>query len=152
MRQLPPDRSNKGFRAGDAEKADEFHRDQALMCSAHGCPMRWSVDAGRGTLCSTHAHADTRDWPRLTQWLQDQARAGWPRPTAPQVPSLSREQRLELLQKLQKVGQGVQGHLGGAWRLYERDKAGDKTLTPFQRDYYRTALRHQLHTLEAPGV
>jgi len=40
---------------------------RTLMCSAHGCPQRWSVDPGQ--LCSYHAWAETKDWPRITEDL-----------------------------------------------------------------------------------
>lgn len=41
-----------------------------LMCSAHGCPQRWSVEGGNGRLCSYHAWEPSQNWPRITQDLQ----------------------------------------------------------------------------------
>lgn len=52
------------------EKSQEFDN-QRLMCTAHGCPQRWSVSNGSGELCSYHAWEPTRDWPRITQELRD---------------------------------------------------------------------------------
>lgn len=37
-----------------------------LMCQAHGCPNRWTVDL-HGQLCSAHGWADPHDWPEITQ-------------------------------------------------------------------------------------
>ena len=36
-----------------------------LMCSAHGCPNRWSVNMGK-PLCSAHAWADPEHWGAIT--------------------------------------------------------------------------------------
>lgn len=41
-----------------------------LMCSAHGCPQRWSVDGSKGRLCSFHAWVQPHEWPRITEDLQ----------------------------------------------------------------------------------
>jgi len=44
-----------------------------FMCSAHGCPNRWSVEgggSGHGRLCSAHAWADPHRWPEITQQQQ----------------------------------------------------------------------------------
>lgn len=40
------------------------------MCTAHGCPNRWTVDSddrGIHKLCSAHAWADKNRWPEITQ-------------------------------------------------------------------------------------
>lgn len=42
----------------------------SLMCKAHGCPKRWSVQTGEVTACSYHAWADTKDWPRITEQIR----------------------------------------------------------------------------------
>ena len=39
---------------------------QSLMCKAHGCPMKWSVQTGEVMACSYHAWEDTKKWPRIT--------------------------------------------------------------------------------------
>ncbi|OWQ92015.1 hypothetical protein CDN99_06565 [Roseateles aquatilis] len=50
--------------------------DRSLMCRAVGCPLRWSVNGeGRVHLCSAHAWADPKDWPRITQHLQERTDA-----------------------------------------------------------------------------
>ena len=39
---------------------------QSLMCKAHGCPMKWSVQTGEVTACSYHAFSDLKQWPGIT--------------------------------------------------------------------------------------
>jgi hypothetical protein len=55
----------------DQRVADEAAVDQSLLCSAHGCPNRWSVDAGHGKACRAHAWAQPHDWPQITVEQQD---------------------------------------------------------------------------------
>lgn len=47
-------------------KEDDY---SALMCCAHGCPMRWSVSNGQ-QMCSYHAWSPSHEWPRITQDLR----------------------------------------------------------------------------------
>lgn len=76
-----------------------------LMCSAHGCPNRWTVDSndkGINRLCSAHAWADAERWPEITQQQQwdetDRARLrGDPKV---QPISLTRAERLEIVERL----------------------------------------------------
>ena len=56
----------------DQRTADDAGTPQALMCHAHGCPNRWSVDAGKGRCCSAHAWADQNRWPEITQQQWDE--------------------------------------------------------------------------------
>lgn len=42
--------------------------DTSLTCRARGCPMRWSVSVNMA--CSYHAWAPTREWPSITERLQ----------------------------------------------------------------------------------
>ena len=44
------------------------NEESRLMCSAHGCPNRWSVSMSR-PLCSAHAWADPEDWGAVTAKL-----------------------------------------------------------------------------------
>jgi len=44
------------------EKSTEESR---LMCTAYGCPNRWSVNMGK-PLCSAHAWADSEHWAAIT--------------------------------------------------------------------------------------
>ena len=41
----------------------------SLMCSAHGCPLRWSVKI-ESPLCSYHAWEDPVKWPYITDELR----------------------------------------------------------------------------------
>lgn len=41
-----------------------------LMCAAHNCPNRWSVDGGNGRLCSAHAWAERHEWPLISEQQQ----------------------------------------------------------------------------------
>lgn len=45
--------------------------EQSLMCRAHGCPLRWSVQTGDVTACSYHAWADPKHWPRITEDIRN---------------------------------------------------------------------------------
>jgi len=49
----------------DRKVADDFLGDTSLNCSAHGCPNRWSFDAGT-RLCTAHAGAQPHDWERVS--------------------------------------------------------------------------------------
>ena len=59
--------------AADRRIADDEQSERVLMCSAHGCPNRWSVDGPAGRCCSAHAWAQSRMWPSITARLQDEA-------------------------------------------------------------------------------
>ena len=68
----------------DQRVAEEAGADQRLMCCAHGCPNRWSVDIGK-RMCSAHYAADPIEWPAVTQQQIDAQtdrayRAQFPRP------------------------------------------------------------------------
>jgi len=49
----------------DRKVADDYLGDTSLNCSAHGCPNRWSYDAGT-KLCTAHAGAQPHNWSRVT--------------------------------------------------------------------------------------
>lgn len=48
----------------------EQQAEQSLMCRAHGCPLRWSVQTGDVTACSYHAWSDPKHWPRITDEIR----------------------------------------------------------------------------------
>jgi len=55
--------------------------DPDLMCRVEGCPNRWSVHRdGWQPLCSAHAWAHPKAWPRITQeqveWVEQHQRYG----------------------------------------------------------------------------
>lgn len=96
--------------------------EKTLMCGAHGCPNRWSVEAGNGQLCSYHAWVDPMKWPSITEALRRDG--NW-----------SLDQKREVDTSIHK------GH-PKAWalRLKERHERGEK-LTRIQISMYRDALR-----------
>lgn len=67
----------------DQRIADDFHGDSSLNCAAHGCPNRWSFDAGT-KLCTAHAAAQPHDWSRVTaEQLDAQTERAMRRPAQP---------------------------------------------------------------------
>lgn len=115
----------------DRKVADDSTQDRALMCSAIGCPNRWSVTGcANGTCCSAHAWSDTRYWPQITQEqldaqtdraLRNAARAYQPEPVA-DVRRL-REELTKLGNNLRGAAQNPQAW---AYRLKAREEAGEK--------------------------
>jgi hypothetical protein len=75
-----------------------------LMCRAHGCPNRWSVDTdGRSKLCSAHAWVDPGIWPQITQQEQDLALMRAQRPTPAPSPALTGEDKRAILAQLRTL-------------------------------------------------
>lgn len=102
---------------GKKEAKDE----PTLACSAHGCPLNWSVDAG-GRLCSYHAWEPAQAWPRITDDLKTYG--AW---------SLSKKKEVDY--------KSYPGHpKAWAMRLKDRHDAGEK-LSKFQIESYKTALK-----------
>jgi len=49
------------------EETQVDYSEQRLMCFAHGCPNKWSVQIGGGKpLCSAHQWSDASDWGSVT--------------------------------------------------------------------------------------
>ena len=116
-----------------------------LLCSAHGCPMEWSVNFG-ARLCTFHAATPSRDWPAMTTGLQSRqlvgslptfAKAQEQEPRRSNV-VLTREQKLAIIKEL-KVGVIVEPR---AWaqKLKAREEAGE-CLSKLQRDSWRQVIR-----------
>lgn len=53
---------------GFAKQNNEEKTDNGLMCTAHGCPMKWSVQV-ESRLCSYHAWESPYNWPSITSRL-----------------------------------------------------------------------------------
>jgi hypothetical protein len=122
-----------GFGKFDKEEVQDSYGD--LMCAARGCPNRWSVDAGKGRLCSAHAWKPAKDWPSITENMK-----------AAPVPTISVEERRrvsdeEKLAILRKVEQMFSFNDPKRWAhaLKEREARGER-LTPFQKSSWREAL------------
>jgi hypothetical protein len=121
----------------DKRVAEGANDDRALMCSAHQCPNRWSVDNGSGRLCSAHAWSDRLEWPAITaqQHWQETERARKstePKPPAPKV------DKAEVIRKLQAFAGGQTGK-AWAYALRDREQAGE-LLPKAHRDMWRAAL------------
>lgn len=125
----------------DQRIANESMADQHLMCSAHGCPLRWSVNFGE-TLCSVHNRYERHDWPRVTEWLvgreeEEAFRRGNASASAP-ASRMTVEQKREVGQRLRRA---LRASGGRQWaeRLREREESGER-LTDAQRSMWREAI------------
>ena len=120
----------------DGRMAETVNADRLLMCSAHGCPNRWSVDPGQ-PLCSSHYHADPVTWPQVT-WEQQEAetdrafKAQQPRQPK-HVQLLTREQKLYALDQLRLLCKPNTKPRAWVDRLKAREARGEQ-LSAAQRD------------------
>lgn len=120
----------------DIESENEAER--ALMCAAHNCPNRWSVDAGHGRLCSKHAWADPLDWGHITQ----QIHAGeFTKVRRHQDPPhrMTEQEKVATLLNLKDMIKKPIDFKAWAHKLKERESNGEQ-LTRLQRSMYRRAL------------
>lgn len=110
---------------------------QHLMCQAHGCPNRWTVQI-EGALCSDHAWADLKDWPKITE-AQYHKRNTWVKP--PLAKPVTRDEKIEILKSFKDLLTEKPIHpKAWAYRLQDREKAGE-VLSRVQKEAWRTALR-----------
>lgn len=121
-------------------------RSSPLMCAAHGCPNRWTVDAGGGRLCSAHAWADPNRWPEITQAQQwdetERARLrGEPQPVQPSR-RVSDPARLRVLLRRYADHVRVRAQKPKRWaeKLQARAEADPHSLSPVQAAMCRDAL------------
>ena len=123
-------------------QVDDIAAERRLMCVAHGCPNRWSVDIGTGgAMCSAHAWADRKNWPSITdeQLRRIAARQDVPQKKPP-VPMTDAQKRATLLALRQVITSQPSDPKAWAHRLKARHDAGEK-LTQQQVRCYRSALR-----------
>jgi hypothetical protein len=114
-----------------------------LMCTARGCPNRWSVDTpDRHKLCQHHAWAPEHDWPSVTdsQWAFKAAEESQiPAPVA----RMSDQQKRGTVSELRSMLNARQFEQSDpkAWakRLQERHQIGER-LNPNQVRSYQAAL------------
>jgi hypothetical protein len=132
----------------DERIADEAFTDRALMCAATGCPNRWSVDAGRGRLCSAHAWVSAGQWPQVTQEQIDAETDRALRNAAPLAPAAPYRDIPRLRHELGRLADGMRVARSDprAWarHLRDREQRGEK-LTDAQRAAWRSSLgAHEL--------
>lgn len=132
-------RSSRG-KGGDGD--DDGTVPQALMCSAHGCPLRWSTSIGH--VCRFHADTDKHRWPEVTQQLQwDEAekarKNGEPEPY---VAPLTFADKRAILRKLAALPGRWASQSPKAWAhaLKAREERGER-LNSHQRRCWRAALQ-----------
>lgn len=135
----------------DQMAVEDAQRDTSLMCSAHGCPNRWSVDTGH--LCSAHAWSEPARWPEVTQQQRDNETQRAIEASAPKVaPRYIKPDPVKLRRYLTKLSDGIRNAQRNprAWSvaLKEREEAGE-VLTAAQREAW-----HSVHgrSLESEGV
>lgn len=132
--------------AADRRTADDEQAERVLMCSAHGCPNRWSVDGPNGRCCSAHAWEPSHRWPAITEAQQRAAehrafertqRKAWPE-ALQRVRAPTAEERAATSKALAIGGSKARG-VQWAKRLLVREERGD-SLTMAQREMWRDAL------------
>jgi hypothetical protein len=117
-------------RVSEQRVADDFEAGRDLMCSARGCPHRWSVDCGSGRLCSWHGWAAPHLWPQITQErldaLADRAhKAQYKQPAV--VRNLSKVEKMQALQGLQDMAAQPKKGTKRDWahRIVDRHETGE---------------------------
>ena len=129
----------------DQRIAADANSERHLMCAAHGCPLRWSVNFGE-PLCSVHNGYERHDWPRVTEWLQErEADEAFKRQNPPPAPAVKRLTADEKRAIGQKLRQALRANGGRKWaeRLRDREQRGER-LTDAQRAMWRQALGRNL--------
>lgn len=137
----------KDFRkAQDQHIAKDNEAEQALMCSAHGCPNRWSVDGPSGRCCSAHAWAPTGHWPGITAQQNETAtqRAFAAAQRSASIDDAGHRTRPASPDEREAIARALQGGAkarGVQWakRLLVREGKGER-LTLAQREMWRDAL------------
>ncbi len=133
----------------DQRIANDSTQDRALMCSANGCPNRWSVSGcDNGTCCSAHAWSDTKFWPQITQEQLDAQTERALRSAAGPEPERRadvRRLRAELAKLGEKLRANVQHPRAWAYRLKAREEAGEKL-----NDHQQAAWRAVVNPVAEP--
>jgi hypothetical protein len=131
----------------DKSVANDTFNAASLNCAARGCPNRWSVDAGKGRLCSAHHSVDDYPhlWPQITQQELDLALDKAQRPQPLHAMSLTRADKTAILLRLQatinNLRTSFQQRDHKCWaRDLMRSEEDDERLTHAQRTMWRQAL------------
>ena len=109
-----------------------------LMCQAHRCPNRWSVDRG-SRLCSAHAWEEPHKWPQITESLFYKTNSKQT-DNLPPIKFTEAEKR-EVIQNLRQLSSTNQDQKQWAKVLRQKEQAGEN-LSKIQREAWRTALKH----------
>lgn len=116
-------------RAAEQRIVEDVSAGQDLMCSAHGCQHRWSVDAGSGKLCSWHAWSEPHRWPQITQERLDAMaarahREQYREPSQPKV--MTKAEKVQTLRSLRDAVAPTPGRKDWAQRIVSRAKDGER--------------------------
>ena len=131
----------------DRKVADDFLGDTGLNCTAHGCPNRWSFDAGT-KLCTAHAADQPHDWARVTaEQLDAQTERAVRRPAQPTpIRPMSKAEKVATLRNLADVFKAKPAR-GWIADLQAKKDAG-QYLTHAQRTMLRDATGIQPEAAE----
>lgn len=127
----------------DKAIANEVLDTSGLMCSAHGCPNRWSIDSadkGIGRLCSAHAWVDPMRWPMVTQECLDALSERAVRVDEPTTKKLTYAERVDALTRLREIGLLTKRDPKEWARGLQRREARGDRLTSAQRAMWRAAI------------
>jgi hypothetical protein len=120
---------------------NDIDAEQRLMCQAHNCVNRWSVESGSGRLCSAHAWADPMDWGSVTRQEASKALVGHVSKTHEPMEPMSVEEKKYILERFKEVMQTTsKDHKAWAHRLRQREKDGDR-MSDYQKKAWREALK-----------
>ena len=126
----------------DQKVADEYGVDTSLNCGAHGCPNRWSIDAGDGRLCTAHSRVGVAQWSLVTQEQQFSETERMRQAQRPKLvpPIVTQAEKVAILTSMNKIL--PKADKGWAHQLKARQEAGEY-LTAAQRQMWRDALGSQ---------
>lgn len=112
-----------------AEESSDAY--QSLMCIAHGCPNRWSVDGGKGRLCSKHAWVPASTWGEVTRNMASESAFG------SQTRQIIDDQKFAIIRKAYEKARDP----NRAWAeaLRAREQSGER-LTSYQKSAWREGL------------
>lgn len=117
---------------------DDLAAEKSLMCQAHECPNRWSVDTG-SKLCSAHAWADPSEWRHITH--QEISKVITRQHATPkEVRPISEAEKRQILQNLRDVLKSPKDPKAWAHKLREREQNGEQ-LSGYQKQAWREALK-----------
>lgn len=121
------------------ERQDD--NDRTLMCTAHECPNRWSVNFDR-PLCSAHARAEFADWSYVTnQELQKfAANQQEKKPAFRPTHNLTSQQKAKVVKELAALLRAKPDPKAWAHSLKNKEQNGEK-LSILQKSMWRAALR-----------